>query len=211
VAQNIIEFPFEPEFGSDNFIRCSSNTDAHQAIYNTILWPDKRLLILGEPGCGKSHLANIWAELNDAIHIREQSNPTSQAKIIENIEQIHNYNWLFHQINQAQQQEVPLLLTATHLPSYALLDLNSRINATYRVSIKDPSIELLKIILLKSLTDRQLKINAEVLDYLMVRINRSFEYVKLFVQHLDHASAEEKRSLTIPFVRKILTIGNLQN
>jgi len=204
-VQLIIPFEFEPEFHGDDFIRCQCNVDAHRAVYNTEMWPDKRLLILGDAGSGKTHLANIWADINGAEVLNPSAEPLfARPLVIENIDQIVDESMLFHHLNTAHQKSLPILMTAQNIKKYQLPDLNSRINSCYKSIIKEPSIELLKVILLKSLCDRQLKIGNDVLEYIVVRMQRSFFYVKMLVAQLDQASAKEKRNITIPFVRKII-------
>ena len=207
--QLTIPFKFEPEFYDDDFIICQSNVDAHRAIYNTELWPSKRLMIIGDNGSGKSHLVNIWAKLHNAVvvnstNIKEQNIDIQQAIAIENIDKISEDNLLFHILNSASANSIPILMTCRRLREFKLEDLKSRINACYKVIIKDPSSDLLKVILMKSLLDRQLKVNNEVLEYIMNRMERSFSYVKILVNQLDEASAIEKCNITIPFVRKII-------
>lgn len=203
--QLIIPFGFEPEFHDDDFISCSCNSDTHRAIYHTDLWPDKRLLILGERGSGKTHLVNIWANAHGAEVIDGSVTPSfTRPLAIENIDRIEDEKLLFHHLNSAHQHGLPILMTARTLPKYQLPDLNSRINSCYKSIIKDPSMELLKVILLKSLCDRQLKIGNDILDYIAVRMERKFSYIQKLVTQLDQASAKEKRNITIPFVRKII-------
>ena len=204
--QLTIPFKFEPEFYDDDFVICQSNIDAHRAIYNTGLWPAKRLMIIGEAGSGKSHLVNIWAKLQNATVINpENINAELQvngAIAIEDMDLIQDDIHLFHLLNNAY--DVPVLLTCSQLKKSSLADLHSRINACYKVIIKTPSSELLKIILMKSLVDRQLKVSKEVLEYIVTRMERSFSYVKTLVAQIDRASAVEKCNITIPFVRKII-------
>lgn len=205
-VQLTIPFKFVPEFHLDDFILCQCNIDSHKAIYNNDLWPDKRLLIIGKSGSGKTHLVNIWAKLNDAEVLDPASGVApsfSKALALENIDEFDAHK-LFHYLNHAHQHGLSVLMTARVLKQYSLPDLNSRVNSCYKTIIKEPSISLLKVILMKHFYDRQLKVNQDVLDYIVVRMERSFSYVKILVSQLDRASAEERRNLTIPFVRKII-------
>ena len=51
----------EPSFVAVDFRAAPSNAAATAWLNRTADWPDRRLLLWGEPGCGKTHLLNIWA------------------------------------------------------------------------------------------------------------------------------------------------------
>lgn len=213
MGQLVINFTHKPEFDRDDFIIDQSNKSAYDTIQNDYLWPDNRMLLLGENGSGKTHLANIWASLYDAdiIDLRNaKPEIRDQNIVLDNIDCIEDERELFHAINMAQQKGIKMLMTSSYLPHYKLADLNSRINSLYKITITSPSLELLKIILLKSFFDRQLKVANEVLDYILNRMKRSFKYLKCLVEKLDSISAEEKRNITIPLVRKIIVENCLE-
>ena len=83
-------------------------------------------------------------------------------------------------------------------------DLASRLRAAPSVAIREPDEELLSAILVKSFNDRQIMLGADVLQYILPRIERSFESVRNLVDDIDHQAMIEKRNITIPFIREIL-------
>jgi chromosomal replication initiation ATPase DnaA len=204
--QFAFNFIHQKDFKEEDFIISYCNLEAYKSIKNCFNWPDKRLLLLGAEGSGKSHLAKIFAsQLNASyLSLKDQEIEESTAWIMEDIDKLENEERLFHVINYAKENAITLLLTASTLPRFHLKDLQSRINATLKIVIKRPDDELLQALLLRHFMDRQLVVSQEVMDYIFTRSERSFEYIRRLVGNIDRLSLEEKRNVTVPLVRKVL-------
>jgi chromosomal replication initiation ATPase DnaA len=63
---------------------------------------------------------------------------------------------------------------------------------------------MIKIMVMKALLDKQIHLKSEVLDYIAMRLERSFSSITNFVKRVDQISLLEKREITIPFIRSIL-------
>lgn len=191
MLQLTLGLAFEPEHNSEDFIITNANVEAFRAVINPHLWSEKRLLIIGDAGSGKTHLADIFMA----------NNPT--AITIENIETICQEE-LFHSINAARNSNTLLLLTSSTLPAFTLNDLKSRINATHKILIKPADDFLLKVIIRKQFSDRQISIKDEVIDYIMTHSERSYKSIKKLVSDIDRLSLAAKRNITIPLVKNLV-------
>lgn len=205
VKQFTLSLPPAKEFNVQDFVVAECNIEAYRAISNTELWPNRRLIIVGSSGSGKSHIAAIWAQTNHAMILSADSiqmihQLSDRPLVLEDIEQIREEEVLFHLLNAWKS---PILMTAAKL-ELALPDLQSRLNACYRVAVKSPSIDLLKVVLVKSFADRQLLVAPGAIAYICRRMKRNFPYIKHLVQQLDLASAREKKCVTIPLVRQTI-------
>lgn len=193
--------------GDGGFIVSLCNQSAYEAICKQKLWPDNRLLILGEAGSGKSHLAKIWIDRVGAqvfkAPFEKLYQDTCSAIIAEDVDSLAEKE-LFHLINYCVQERITLLMTARTMPAPKLQDLKSRLNATHKILIKAPDDELVKILLHKYFVANQINVDPEVFDYLSTRIERSFAAIRHFSEQLNTASLEQKRAITVPFVRSIL-------
>ena len=58
-----------PSFVEDNFIISSSNQNATDYIYKWPNWASNCVVLFGESGVGKSHLANIWHNKAQALKV----------------------------------------------------------------------------------------------------------------------------------------------
>ena len=56
-----------PRFAAVDFREAPSNAAARAWLRRTADWPDRRLALWGEAGCGKTHLLHIWAERTGAV------------------------------------------------------------------------------------------------------------------------------------------------
>ena len=63
---------------------------------------------------------------------------------------------------------------------------------------------LFKAVLTKLFADRRLAVGTEVIDFLTIRLERSFEAAGGIVAALDRAAFAERRRITVPFVRAVL-------
>lgn len=213
MQQLFLEFPVKEEFLIDDFFVSKANSQAYEYITQ---WPDwgegvysKILLISAEKSSGKTHLANVWKKISGGqfIDLANYHDLNNKCFILEDIESIENEEALFHLINYVIENKNYLLLTSTQPPSklnFKLPDLKSRILAINSIFIEKPDQELLKAVLLKNLSDRQLKIHPATIDFLLSRIERSFRNIKAFVDIIERYSKTYKKPITIQTTKMIL-------
>lgn len=197
------------EYGADNFVISACNFEAYNAVMHD-KWFNNRLLIMGEAGCGKTHLCKIWAEMNDAIFIDENFVfDTNTPIILKNVDQ-YDEEFVFHVINHCQNNHSKLLMTNASFPSLQLADLKSRIQATQYYMIHKPDFDLLKLILIKQFNDMQIDVPLNVIEYALKFLTRDFKTVREFAYQINHLSMSQKRNITLPFIKQyMLTNGYL--
>ncbi|MDX1974691.1 MAG: DnaA/Hda family protein [Rickettsiales bacterium] len=209
MSQYAFSLSLPADFSPANFVVSSCNHEAHQMLTQPWSWP--ALLLWGESGSGKSHLAHIWAHANQANIVQGQDFSFNPASIsgplaVDAIEQITDQAALFHLINYMKEQGYPLLLTArvpaATLP-FDLADLTSRLRAMQAVSIATPDDAALAAVLRKQFADRQLKVANEVIEYLVARSERSFSAILDAVEKIDRQALAAKREITIPFIKPL--------
>jgi chromosomal replication initiation ATPase DnaA len=212
LQQLFLQFPAKSEYKSEDFFISQANKEAFTYVTK---WPNWNngiyssiLLLYGEDGSGKTHLAHIWQRLTNAklLSIKDNFESAKESLILENIENIEQEP-LLHLINSANENKHYLLLTSNLSPvklNFSLPDLNSRILAIPSISITSPDQELMKVVLLKNLSDRQLKIHPAAIDYIISRIDRSFSKLFKFIDELERESKTQKRSITIPLAKQVM-------
>ncbi|NUY39146.1 chorismate synthase [Wolbachia endosymbiont of Litomosoides brasiliensis] len=195
------------DYSRQNYIVLDENKRIYNAVINDLSW--KCLLLFGPKGSGKTHLAHIWQSINNAIFINvndfigEIGN--SDAFILEDMQDIQDEAMLLHCYNYMKENNKRLLITSsTSLKrlNFKLKDLSSRILSTISVKIPSASEELLRIMLMKRFSDKQLKINLKVINYILARIERSFCSVTKIIEKMDDRSMGS--NVTIPFVSTLL-------
>ncbi len=114
---------------------------------------------------------------------------------------------LFHLHNLALANGQTLMFTgAAPLATWplALPDLKSRLQGAATAELAPPDDTLLAAVMAKLFGDRQLVPPAQVIQYLLPRIDRSFSAARDIVERLDRASLGQKRPITRHLARQVL-------
>lgn len=206
--------------GRDNFLIADSNRDAVSWVDLWPEWPAPVLILYGPAACGKTHLAAVWSAQAHAISLDPETLATTSADelfargqhfLIDPVDpwigERAAETTLFHLYNLAKENKRTILMTMRVPPvrlSFAIPDLASRLRAAPSVAIHAPDEMLLGAVLVKMFADRQLQISAEVLQYILPRMERSFAAARDLVSKADQLALAEKRAISIPLVRQVL-------
>jgi chromosomal replication initiation ATPase DnaA len=211
-----LDLALTPHFRREDFLVSDANAGALRMIEAWPLWPDDVLFLLGPPGSGKSHLAAIWAArtaaemssgrmLEGADLFALAGKP---ALVIEAADDIGAAEAnLFHLLNLAREQKTSLLLTARRKPDLwglATADLLSRLRQAPLVELGAPDDDLLKAVLGKLFRDRQIIVDAAVVEFIALHIDRSLDMARYFVDLLDRAALARGLPITRALVRELL-------
>lgn len=195
------------DYSQQNFIILDENRDIYHSVVDDLSW--KCMILFGPKSSGKTHLAHIWQSVNNAIFINVNNFVSeirySDAFILEDIQNIKDETMLLHCYNYMKENNKRLLMTSSILPkklNFKLRDLSSRILATITLKISPASEELLRIMLIKRFSDKQLKIDLKVINYILARIERSFYSVNKIIEKIDSESMGS--NITIPFISTLL-------
>jgi len=143
-------------------------------------------------------------ELNENIFIKYK---TKEALIIENLDEKISENLLFSLWNVALQDNKYFLTTSTkpiNAYKFKLPDLKSRVNSCLSIGIKLPSDDLISVILTKNFSDKQIKVEKKHIDYIIKRIDRSYEKISLFISVLDKYSLKKGSPFSLKLIKEVL-------
>jgi len=191
----------------ENFFVSESNAKAYETIELWPRWPDPMLLILGPPGAGKSHLGAIWASMAGAtiqsaatLAAADIEALASRPLLLEDADGIGDSEaQLFHLINLLREQGANLVLTAKLQPDAWGLrtpDLLSRLRLGPTVEIGPPDDALMRAVLVKLMVERQLVVDTNVITYIAMRLERSLDAVRLFIDALDRETLARQCRIT---------------
>lgn len=116
---------------------------------------------------------------------------------------------LFHLFNRLRDNGGRLLAAAVQGPRelpIELPDLSSRLQWGMICQVHPLSDEQKQLALRHRARARGLELNEEVAHYILQRVPRDMNELFCYLQRLDHASLAEQRKLTIPFVKKVLSL-----
>ena len=87
---------------------------------------------------------------------------------------------------------------------FELNDLTSRAKNFLLQSIEKPDDELIYALLVKNLSDRQISIPKNLIDYIIKRINRSYSKIFEFIYKIDEMSLLKKKSINLKIIKEVL-------
>jgi chromosomal replication initiation ATPase DnaA len=216
MTQLVFAFPKSETFGRADFVVSEANAAALGWVDRWPEWPSPVLVLHGPEGAGKTHLAHLWRERAGAAFLTGMSlDETRLAKIIErgasrmavDDADCADEAMLLHLFNACLEAGGALLLTARQAPGpwpVALADLRSRLRAAPAVGIGPPDDALLAAVLAKHFADRQLRVAAEVIAYLVRHIERSLAAARATAAVLDEAALHRNGAITIPLAHSVL-------
>lgn len=225
VAQQIpLDLGHRTALGRQDFLVASNNQDAVAWMDLWPEWPAPCLILYGPVASGKTHLGAVWAERTSAVCVKAS---TINEEVIRDIAGMNHHviiedsdalignlageKGLFHLYNIFKEEGRSFLLTMHEPPvrrSFALPDLASRLRAAPSVAIREPDEQLLCALLVKLFSDRQIRVSEEVIAYILPRMERSFKAVRDLVNLADKKAMIEKRKISIPLLRDILSAND---
>ena len=213
--QLLLNFKFRKNYDKNDFFVSSSNFYAFTLVDTWPNWEKNIINICGERYCGKTHLAEIFLKKNKGklINLKtENIKNLNELRLFENIV-IDNFdknideNYIFTLFNFVDQNNKYLLINSEkpiNEINFDLADLNSRAKNCLIAKIDKPDDELIKVLLSKSFSDRQIIINNKLIDFIAKRIARSYGKIFEFIYKIDEMSLKKKKSIDLKIIKNVL-------
>ena len=203
--QLLLDLDYKINFNEHDFYLSKSNSNAFNIINRWPDWDKKILNISGEKFSGKSHLANIFKLRSKAFLVEGKNIDNSIFKslklyesiIIDDIEDCKEEEILYSIFNLIDQDNKYMLINSINPINqikFSLPDLVSRSKNCLYSEIENPDDELLFAIILKNFSDRQIKIEKKILDFIVSRIERSYRKIDEFIYKIDELSLKKKKT-----------------
>ena len=77
-------------------------------------------------------------------------------------------------------------------------------NSFIYIGIELPTDDLLKVIITKTLSDKQISINPKISDFIINNVERSYEKLFKFLKEVDELSLSTGKSININLIKKVL-------
>ena len=188
---------------------------------------DFLIYLWGPAGVGKSHLAQASAnafakEGRSAAFLRSSEDIVAYAAYIEQqphelviIDDLQHYlgsetieSALFEIYNWLRDTGRRLLVTADASPRHlntAIADLKSRLTWGGIFHLEKLTDEELASALQQRCSNRGMKLSDEIATYIIHRAPRDANVIFAVLERLDSLTLEQKRMLTIPFIREVMS------
>ena len=213
--QLLLDFDYKTNFNEHDFYLSKSNFNAFNLINRWPDWDKKILNISGEKFSGKSNLANIFKLKSKAFLVKGNEIDNSIFKsiklhesiIVDDFEECNQEEILYSIFNLIDQDSKYLLINSLNPINeinFRLPDLTSRSKNCLYAVIENPDDELLFAIILKNFSDRQIKIEKKIINFIISRIDRSYRKIDEFIYKIDELSLKKKKPINLKTIKEIL-------
>jgi chromosomal replication initiation ATPase DnaA len=204
------------KYYEQDFFVSSNNFSAYKLIESWPRWPGKWLNIFGTRGSGKTHLSKILEKKINNIKLIEAKNVNNDilqnfnnldCLIIDSYQNNIDEKLLYSILNESRILDNYVVINSIkQINNYdlKLKDLESRINSFVHIGIQMPTDDLLKVIISKSFSDKQINLSPKISEYIINNVERSYEKMFKFLKDLDQLSLSTGKSININLIKKVL-------
>ena len=213
--QLIFKFPFKTNYFEEDFYVSANNFEAYKLIEAWPKWSSRFVNIFGPSGCGKTHLANIFNKKINTFFIKASDLNNSclsaiklkECLIIDEYQNNVEEKLFYSVLNNCHLSNQYIIINSfkpMHLFEVKLNDLKSRFSSFVNIGIDLPTDELIKVIISKNFSDKQVKMDSKLLEYTLKNIERSYKSIFDFIEKLDDFSLSTGKSININLIKKAL-------
>ena len=219
--QLIFNFPFKKNYLQQDFYVSENNFSAFKLIESWPKWPSRLVNIFGPTGCGKTHLINILkSKIQSMLILAKDVNTETltqykikECLIIDDFDNNIKENILYSIINLAFQDNKYLIISSkVSLKKFEIKldDLKSRFQSFVEIGINLPTDDMIRVILTKNFSDKQIEISEKNIEYILKNIERSYEKINSFSSSIDGLSLAKARPINLQLIKKVLNELSLQ-
>ena len=209
MEQKYFNYNLKTHLSIDDYFVGDSNQETYNQLINNNF--SKNFFLNGPNKSGKSHLGLIWKKKFHAISYENNLNQILNMKLnvlVDNFFKNINEEDVFHIINHCNLNNLNILIiSSVSLLDYEfkLKDLSSRLKTFTNIKINLPDDLLLMNLMIKLLNDKQIIVkNPEIFNYIIKRVDRSYEKVFILISKIDKLLFEKNKQLTIPLIKELI-------
>ena len=215
--QLLLNFEYKQNFKDEDFYVSSSNYYAFNLISTWPKWEKNFLNICGEKYSGKTHLTNIFIKKFKGIKIEAnlfENKNLNEIKIYENIildnfDQNIDENLIYTLFNAIDQDNKYLIINSLNPineMNFKLNDLKSRTKNCLVAKIDKPDDDLMFALILKNFSDRQIVIDKKLINFIIKRVDRSYDKIFEFIYKIDQISLKKKKPIDFKIIKEVLKV-----
>ena len=213
--QLLLELDHKKNFNEYDYYISKSNYFAFNIIDKWPKWEKRILNINGEKFSGKTHLANIFKSKTKALLINADKIDEKifnkiklfESIIIDDFEKFNDERLIYSIFNLIEQDNKYLLINSLKPINeiyFELQDLVSRSKNCLIAKIDKPDDDLIFAIILKNFSDRQIKVEKKIVEFIINRIDRSYRKIYEFIYKIDELSLKKKKPINFKTIKEIL-------
>lgn len=173
---------------------------------------DTSFCLYGESGCGRSHLlqASGFDLVDAALNPSLTGVAATDALAVDNVDQLDADGQvaLFALFNQLKTTGGLLLTAAPQPPAHLALreDLRTRLGSGLIYRLLPLSDAEKAAAIATQAKERALKLSPDMINYLLRHASRDMRTLAMLVVALDQYTLEQKRPVTLPLLRELLSL-----
>ncbi len=222
--QLALDISLNPDVSFDNFC-WQGNEFLKASLFDAKEIGEQFIYLWGAKGSGKSHILQAYTAMFESpgcylplsdikTYGTEALEGLSELDLVclDDIDEIAGNRafeeQLFHLYNQVRDSGKMLLISGEHAPLHSpiqLPDLRSRLAWGLVYQIKSLSEEATLELLQMRAKEKGLRLAPQVAQYLLTHTHRDLSALMQVLERLDKASLLQKRKITIPLVKEVLT------
>ena len=165
----------------------------------------------------KTHFSQIFIKKNKGIILNAEKFQFNTEKnlryyeniILDDLDGGIDENSIFSLVNFVDQNSKYLIINSV-IPfskmKFKLKDLKSRAKNCLDARIEKPDDELIKVLITKYLSDKQIKIDIKLVEFAVKRITMSYGKIFEFIYKIDEISIKKKKSIDQQTIKEALGI-----
>ena len=213
--QLLFELDHKKSFNEHDYYVSKSNYYAYNLIDKWPKWEKKILNISGEKFSGKTHLANIFKLKTNALFINANKINDEifkkiklfESVIIDNFSKEHDEKLIYSIFNLVDQDNKYMLINSI-IPineiHFKLPDMISRSKNCLSAKIESPDDDLIFATILKNFSDRQIKVEKKIIEFIINRVDRTYSKIYEFIYKIDELSLKKKKPINLKTIKEIL-------
>ena len=215
INQQILKFENEKNLSYEDFFVSKSNEHIIKFFNTWPKWEKNFVNIIGENFSGKTHLINIFLKKFKGIKLDSKFLNDSDLKkikiheniVLENLNSDINEKLIYTLFNIIEQDNKYLIATSTepiHSINFKLEDLRSRTKIFLLQNIDKPDDDLIFALLIKNFSDRQITLERTLINFIVKRIDRSYNKIFDFIYKIDEISLKKKKQIDLKIIKDVL-------
>ncbi len=213
--QLIIKFDYEQNFQDTDFYVSNSNKHVFTLLNQWPRWEKNFLNISGDKYSGKTHLINIFIKKFKGIKFDAKSLKDKDLKtikiheniILEDLDKMIDEKLIYSLLNIIDLDNKFIIVTSQKSIvdiDFTLNDLKSRTKNFLLQKIEKPDDELMFALIIKNLSDRQISIDKKIIDFIIKRVDRSYDKISNFIYKVDELSLKQKKPIDFKIIKEVL-------
>lgn len=204
-----LDFIWPDNYDINRFVVSAQNVNVFKYLTSPNLMNIGGIFLYGPQYSGKTHIAKAWIHAKNATIVRSDQLTMRQSPyIIDSLDSIQDQTTILNLFWHIESNNLPVLWLSRESPISTKLhfkDLHTRFLSMITLRIDEPDEELFRAIFLKRCEDFGLTLNNDCLDYIIKRVDITYDSLNRLVYALHSESLKSQRSPSVFMLSEVIS------